>query len=153
MPEPRERPRPRQPFELTWLMANTYRALTSELHARLADEGFPNLRVTAGFAFQRMAAGGATSGQLATFLGVSKQAAGQLVDELEAQGLARRTPGPDGRTKTVVLTERGWDCTRTATRISIEIERRWADLVGDERLDELVADLRAVEASQTGGPA
>jgi DNA-binding MarR family transcriptional regulator len=151
MPEPRQphrSSRSRQPFELTWLMANSFRALTNELHARLVDEGFPSLRTTSGFAFQRMAAGGATSGQLATFLGVSKQAAGQLVDELEAHGLARRTPGPDGRTKTVVLTERGWACTRAATRISIEIEQRWANLVGDDRLDALVADLRAISGEQ-----
>jgi DNA-binding MarR family transcriptional regulator len=140
---------PRQPFELTWLLSNTFRALTNELNARLAEEGFPNLRSASGFAFQRMAAGGASSSQLAGFLGVSKQAAGQLVDELEAQGLARRTPGPDGRTKTVVLTERGWECTRAATRIGIEIEQRWAAALGTDRLDGLVADLRAI----AGGPA
>jgi DNA-binding MarR family transcriptional regulator len=137
-------PAARQPFELTWLLANTFRTLTNELNARMADLGYPNLRTTAGFAFQRMAAGGATNGELAAFLGVTKQAASQLVDELEEQGLAQRTPGPDGRTKTVVLTERGWQCTEAAARISIEIEQRWAATVGADRLDTLVSDLRAI---------
>lgn len=139
-------PRPHQPFELTWLLSNIFRHVAQELQLRLAEEGFPELRPTAGFAFQLMAGGGATSGELATFLGVTKQAASQLVDELERHGLARRTPGPDGRTKTVVLTERGYECTRAATRIGTEIERRWAARLGTERLDTLVADLHAVAA-------
>ena len=137
-------PRSRQPFELTWLLSNAFRSLTSELHTRLMDEGFPELRPTIGFAFQRLAGGGATSGELAAFLGVTKQAASQLVDELERHGLARRTPGPDGRTKTVVMTDRGYECTRAATRISIEIEQRWAARLGSERLDTMVTDLRAI---------
>jgi len=137
-------PRARQPFELTWLLSNTFRSVTQELQVRLAEEGFPEVRPTAGFAFQRMAGGAATSGELAVFLGVTKQAASQLVDELERHGLARRTPGPDGRTKTVVMTERGYECTRAATRIGIEIEQRWAARLGSERLDALVADLRTV---------
>jgi DNA-binding MarR family transcriptional regulator len=139
-------PSPRRPFELTWLLAGTFRAITQELSVRLAAEGFTDLPASAGLAFARMAGGGATSGELATYLGISKQAAGQLVDQLEARGLARRTPGPDGRTKTVRLTERGYDCTRAATRISAEIEARWAAQVGADRLDTLVADLRAIGA-------
>jgi DNA-binding MarR family transcriptional regulator len=134
----------RQPFELTWLLSGVFRNLTRELNDRLAEEGFGAVRTSMGFAFQRLAGGGATSGELAAHLGITKQAAGQLVDEMERHGLARRTPGPDGRTKTVVMTERGYECTRAATRISIEIEQRWARRVGAERLDALVADLRAL---------
>ncbi len=137
-------PRARQPFELTWLLSHTFRAITLELNQRLAEEGFTDLPASAGFAFARLAGGGASSGELATYLGVSKQAAGQLVDQLEARGLARRTPGPNARTKTVRLTERGYECTRAATRIGTEIEARWAARVGAARLDTLVADLRAI---------
>jgi DNA-binding MarR family transcriptional regulator len=136
--------RTRHPFELTWLLSNTFRVITQELNIRLAEAGFVDLPSSAGFAFARLAGGGATSGELATFLGVSKQAAGQLVDQLESRGLARRTPGPSGRTKTVKLTERGYECTRVATRIGIEIEARWAAMVGPDRLDALVTDLRAI---------
>ena len=141
--------RPRRPFELTWLLAQTFREINRELIVRLAEEGFADLPSSAGFAFARLAGGGATSGELATYLGVSKQAAGQLVDQLEARGLARRTPGPDARTKTVKLTERGYECTRAATRISTEIEARWAATVGAERLDTLTADLRAIAGDDT----
>ena len=139
----------RQPFELTWLLAGTFRLLTQELNARLAQEGFPGLSASAGFAFARLAGSGATSGELATYLGISKQAAGQLVDQLEARGLARRTPGPNGRTKTVVLTERGYECTRAATRIGIEIEDRWTALLGADHLDALVTDLRTIAEQPT----
>ena len=142
-------PHSRQPFELTWLLSGTFRLVTLELNARLAELGFVDLPASAGFAFARLAGGGASSGELATFLGVTKQAAGQLVDQLEKRGLARRTPGPDGRTKTVKLTERGYECTRAATRIGIEIEARWAAVVGADRLDALVADLRAIGGGLT----
>jgi DNA-binding MarR family transcriptional regulator len=136
-------PRPRPPFELAWLLSNTFRHITQEVQTRLVEEGFPELRPTVGFAFQQLAGGGATGGELAAFLGVSKQAASQMVDELERHGLARRTPGSDGRTKTVVLTERGRECTRAAARIGTEIEQRWAARLGADRLDALVADLSA----------
>jgi DNA-binding MarR family transcriptional regulator len=143
---------PRQPFELTWLLSNTFRSLTQELQARLAEEGFPEIRPTVGFAFQRLAGGGATSSELAAFLGVTKQAAGQLVDELERHGMARRTPGPDGRTKTVMMTERGYQCTRAATRIATEIEQRWAARLSADRLDALVEDLRLMATTDLRRP-
>jgi DNA-binding MarR family transcriptional regulator len=138
----------RRPFELIWHLAQISRAITQELNTRLADEGFADLPASAGLAFSRLAGGGASSGELAAFLGISKQAAGQLVDQLEKKGLVRRTPGPDGRTKTVKMTERGYQCTRAATRISTEIEARWAARVGAERLDSLVADLRAIREDE-----
>jgi len=46
--------------------------------------------------------------ELARRLGVTKQAAGQLVDELEAMGMLERTPDPaDARAKLVCFSPRG----------------------------------------------
>ena len=55
-----------------------------------------------------MGAGGVPLGQLVKELGVSKQAAGQLVDMLVLRGYIDRTVDADDRRKlTVTLTERG----------------------------------------------
>ncbi|BFO20230.1 hypothetical protein SHKM778_66180 [Streptomyces sp. KM77-8] len=51
-----------------------------------------------GFAFTRLAPGGATVTDLAVHLGVTKQAASQLVDDLVRKGTpsGTRTPGTRG---------------------------------------------------------
>ena len=74
-------------------------ALTAAIHDGVLARGFDDLRPAHGFAFARMAAGGATVTELAAHLGVTRQAAGQLVDELEAKGYAEvtgLTKGEDG---------------------------------------------------------
>lgn len=44
---------------------------------------------------------------LGDVLGLSQPAAVRLVDRLEARELVRRDPGPDGRTRSLILTEQG----------------------------------------------
>lgn len=56
--------------------------------------------------FQLLARTPVTSSELAERLGVTKQAAGQLVDDLERRGYVRRDPHPaGGRRKLLVLTD------------------------------------------------
>ncbi|MCZ9337309.1 MarR family transcriptional regulator, partial [Streptomyces sp. TRM76130] len=55
--------------------------LTRRIDDGVAARGF-EARPAYGFAFTRLAPDGATVTDLATHLGVTKQAAGQLVDEL-----------------------------------------------------------------------
>ncbi|MFY1692146.1 MarR family transcriptional regulator [Plantactinospora sp. WMMB782] len=47
-----------------------------------------------GLVFQALRGGGATGTELADRLGVTKQAAGQIVDDLERRGYLRREPHP-----------------------------------------------------------
>jgi len=66
-------------------------------------------------------AGGVPLGQLVRELGVSKQAAGQLVDMLVLRGYIDRTVNANDRRKlTVTLTERG----RTAAAIQKEVVKK-----------------------------
>jgi DNA-binding MarR family transcriptional regulator len=63
---------------------------------------------------------------------VTKQAASQLVDELVRKGYAERRPHPaDARARLVVLTERGWACTRAAEEAAAEAVRGWTDVIGE----------------------
>ncbi|MEU1540961.1 MarR family transcriptional regulator [Actinacidiphila glaucinigra] len=125
-------------------------ALTAAIHDGVLARGFDDLRPAHGFAFARMAAGGATVTELAAHLGVTRQAAGQLVDELEAKGYAERHPHPDdARARLVVLTDRGRACTRAAEQAAAEAVRPWAGVLGEDRLRALTADLGRLAP---GGP-
>ncbi|MFE5398216.1 MarR family winged helix-turn-helix transcriptional regulator [Streptomyces sp. NPDC056568] len=106
--------------------------LTQRIHEGVVARGFEGLRPAHGFAFARLAPDGATVTDLAAHLGMTKQAASQLVEELVRKGFAERRPHPvDARARLIVLTERGWDCTRAAEEAAAEAVRAWADVIGE----------------------
>ncbi|MFI6867702.1 MarR family winged helix-turn-helix transcriptional regulator [Nocardia sp. NPDC050406] len=101
------------------------------IHAGVVAAGFTDVRPTHGFAFVRMAPDGATVGEIAEHLEVTKQAASQLVEELVRKGYAERNPHPhDSRARLITLTERGWACTRAADAAMVEFTRRWEAVLG-----------------------
>ena len=105
--------------------------LTQRINDGVVARGF-EARPAWGFAFTRLAPDGATVTELAGHLGVTKQAASQLVDEIVRKGYAERRPHPvDARARLVVLTERGWACTRAAEEAAAEAVRSWADVLGE----------------------
>ncbi|MFI8071037.1 MarR family winged helix-turn-helix transcriptional regulator [Streptomyces sp. NPDC086033] len=105
--------------------------LTQRINDGVVARGF-EARPAWGFAFTRLAPDGATVTELAGHLGVTKQAASQLVDEIVRKGYAERRPHPvDARARLVVLTERGWACTRAAEEAAAEAVRSWIDVLGE----------------------
>jgi DNA-binding MarR family transcriptional regulator len=105
--------------------------LTQRINEGVVARGF-EARPAWGFAFARLAPDGATVTELAGHLGVTKQAASQLVDEIVRKGYAERRPHPgDARARLVVLTERGWACTRAAEEAAAEAVRSWTDVLGE----------------------
>jgi DNA-binding MarR family transcriptional regulator len=66
-----------------------------------------------------------------------------MIDSLEERGYVARKPHPtDKRRKLVVLTQKGWDCIQAVETIFATIEKRWPEVLGDEHMDILRADLR-----------
>jgi DNA-binding MarR family transcriptional regulator len=127
---------------LSALILAAANALVDGIQAGVAARGFTDVRPAHGFAFARLAPAGATVSELAAHLNVTRQAAAQLVDELEGKGYVRRQRHPDdGRAQLVVLTERGWACTRAADAAASETVEAWASVVGEERLSELLDSL------------
>lgn len=109
--------------------------LTRRIHDGVVARGFEGLRPAHGFAFARLAPDGATVTDLAVHLGVTKQAASQLVDELVRKGYAARRPHPeDARARLVVLTESGWSCARAAEEAAAEAVRGWDAALTEEEL-------------------
>jgi DNA-binding MarR family transcriptional regulator len=130
---------------LAVLIMSAAAALVDGIHADVTASGFDDLRPTHGFAFVRISYGDATVGDVAEHLGVTKQAASQLVDELVHKGYVTRRPHPgDARAKLLALTERGWACTRAADRATEAAMERWSAVLGPRRLAALRADLARV---------
>jgi len=82
-----------------------------------------------------MGAGGVPLGQLVKELGVSKQAAGQLVDALVLRGYLDRTVDSEDRRKlTVTLTERGRAVAAIQGEVIGKIDVELAARVGKENI-------------------
>ncbi|MGY6020746.1 MarR family winged helix-turn-helix transcriptional regulator [Streptomyces spinosirectus] len=112
--------------------------LTQRINEGVLARGFEGVRPAHGFAFARLAPDGATVTELAAHLGVTKQAASQLVDEIVRKGFAERRPHPDdARARLVVLTERGWACTRAAEEAAAEVVQAWGRLLGEGQVRAL----------------
>ncbi|MFJ3174607.1 MarR family winged helix-turn-helix transcriptional regulator [Streptomyces roseus] len=110
-------------LELGFLLGLGFQLLIGEFTRRLDAAGYGDLRPAHGMAFQVLKGGGATGTELGERLGVTKQAAGQLVDELEKRGYVRREPHPGGgRRKLVVLTAAAEEHLAVAGRILHELE-------------------------------
>ena len=91
--------------------------------------------------------GGSRLTELADSAGLSKQAVGEVVDDLEQLGDVARAQDPqDGRAKVIRLTEQGADAQRTALEIFADIERDFAERYGAERvamMRELLEEIAA----------
>ncbi|GAA5201648.1 MarR family winged helix-turn-helix transcriptional regulator [Rugosimonospora acidiphila] len=117
--------------ELTFLLGMAFQLVLGEFVRRVSAAGYADLRPLHGMVFQALRGPGATSTELAERLGVTKQAAGQLVDDLERRGYVRREPHPaGGRRRLVVLTDNAHRHLAVAGRILHELEAELA-----QRLD------------------
>ncbi|WP_330328523.1 MarR family transcriptional regulator [Streptomyces sp. NBC_00536] len=119
--------------------------LVQEIHTRVIHQGFEDLRPAHGFAFARISHGDATTADLAEHLGVTKQAAAQLVEELVRKGYVERHPHPrDARARLLGLTGTGWAATRAADGAARAAVAPWRETLGEARFGALVADLTRI---------
>ena len=129
-------------------------AMAQAIQAGVEARGFADVRPAHGFTFVLLSRGPATTVAIAAHLGVTKQAAGQLVAELESKGYVRRRDNPDdGRSRLVELTARGRACTRAADAAAVEAVREWEQRLGARRVRQLATALAAVGATGPLRPA
>jgi DNA-binding MarR family transcriptional regulator len=131
---------------LIGLLAEVKDAISDELYARLHEMGHGGIRPAHGCVFGFIDRGGGVRlTALADRSGLTKQAVGEAVADLERLGYVERVPDPsDGRAKIIRLTERGGQVAAAAEEIFADIERRFAAEVGDERLVEFRDTLRRI---------
>jgi len=119
----------------------------AQFHARMKESGHTSIRQGHGCVFRFIHEGGSRLTELAESSGLSKQAVGEVVDDLEKLGYVERAQDPqDGRAKVIRLTERGADAQRTALEIFADIERDFAERYGAERvatMRELLEEIAA----------
>jgi DNA-binding MarR family transcriptional regulator len=132
-----------------WSVATDVLLLAAQLveavQEGVARRGFTDIRPAHGFAFARISAGDATTADLAGYLGVTKQAAAQLVHQLEERGYVTRQAHPaDGRAALLTLTSSGVACTRAAEEAAGEAVEGWRTTLGAPQFRQLQRALRAV---------
>ncbi|ASR34422.1 hypothetical protein BAY61_04810 [Prauserella marina] len=134
------------------LLATSFRAVMDRVHEQLAAAGF-DVRPAHGFVFQYLSFHTtATAVDIGEHLGITKQAAVQLIDELTKRGYVERRPHPtDRRARAISLTARGRECVDRVVAAWTEIEQRWATLIGPDRLDRLHDDLTTLTDATSGG--
>lgn len=88
--------------------------------------------------------------ELARRLGVSKQAVGQLIDELEAMGMVERRPDPeDGRARRVHFSARGREALLHGLGVLRGLEAELAAQIGPAQMQALHGALVALNAALT----
>jgi DNA-binding MarR family transcriptional regulator len=117
----------------------------SAIRRALADVGCPDVPRNGIYVLGGIARSGSPLSEIIRGLGVSKQAAGQLVDTLVVRGYLERAPDPEDRRRlTVTLTERG-QLAAAASRSAVErVDGELVARVGPEHLRRTRATLAAL---------
>ncbi|WP_205327434.1 MarR family winged helix-turn-helix transcriptional regulator [Glycomyces sp. YM15] len=132
-------------YELPLQLFAAFRAIIDAAHDDLARHGYPDVKPMHGFVFQAIGTQGTTAVELGARLGVSKQAAGKTIANLEKLGYVERAADPnDARRKLVRLTAHGLDMLAVSARSFDAIQAQWAETIGPERLAALQNDLRTL---------
>jgi DNA-binding MarR family transcriptional regulator len=128
------------------------RGITDRTRRELTEGGFSDLRPVHNVVFALLHRGGRRITDMASDVGVTKQAVTLLVDHLEGGGYVARVADPsDRRAKLVVLTDRGRAAAAASEAIVDAIDRGFAARLGAARLGELKASLWELVVSLDGG--
>lgn len=89
---------------------------------------------------------------LAERIGISKQAVGQLIADLEAEGVVERVPDPsDRRARLVCFTQKGQQDILRGLAVLAQLEADLAKQLSAQQVDRLKGDLRDVLAVLESG--
>ncbi|MEB8340657.1 MarR family winged helix-turn-helix transcriptional regulator [Streptomyces endophyticus] len=142
---------PLERTELTFLLGMAFQLVLTEFVSRVDAAGYSDLRPVHGLVFQVLRGSGATSSELAERLGVTKQAAGQIIDDLEKRGYVERQPHPaGGRRKLVVLTDKAMKHLAVAGGILHELEAQLAGRLREAGRELPRAELAAIVRTLAG---
>jgi DNA-binding MarR family transcriptional regulator len=115
-----------------------YRELIDELHERLRERGWSDVRPAFGFVLLAARGDYTTTSELAELMGTTKQAASKLAANMVAAGyLVQATGESDGRQRPLRLTRRGHRLLAAVESIYDELEHRWSDRIGVNELERV----------------
>lgn len=128
------------------LLIQMTRLFRRDMFASLSKEpALTGIRPSHLHVFANMVGGGRRLTELADAASMSLPSMQELVDDLERRGIVDRQPDPrDGRAKLIVLTEKGLDALAPAGSIIEQLEREYADRIGDERFEDMCLALNTL---------
>ena len=133
------------------LLAGAQRVLAAATLRHLADAGFPDLRAGDAVGLAVLAWRRLTASELATLLGISKQAVSQGAERLERGGYITRQQDPDDRRRAVLtLTPKGRSAARAVGAARRAVDEELIQRFGEQRLEVLRETLRAVITAVDG---
>ena len=122
-----------------------YDALETNLHTRLAEEGYAEITPSHGLVFQYLEEDGSRITELASQAGITKQSMSALVYQLEEYGyLKRKKDQDDARAVLFVLTTKGASLKQRGQQINFQFEKKWEQELGTasyQKLREMIEQL------------
>ena len=141
--------KPAARIPLTGLLDVALEAMLAEFRAELERTEFSDIRPTHGCVFRFVKGDGMRLTRLAELASMTKQSVGEIVDDLVERGYAERVPDPaDRRAKLICLTERGREAQTRGFGLFAEVEERWIERYGPDRIAQLRETLEEIAASE-----
>lgn len=138
--------------DLGILLALGYQEFVRRLHRDLATRGYDDLGRSDGYVFRALAEDPLTTSALAGRLGISKQGAAQIVEDMTRRGYLAATPDPgDARARLLLLSDRGRGALAAARDFHRRYERDLADRHGQATVAALRDMLTELAATSTDG--
>ena len=120
------------------LLRTPWEAVQSHMLRRLHENGCADFDAAYLPVFGYPGPQGARPSELATRLGMSKQALNYLLGGLERAGYLERQPHPDdSRSRRIALTPRGLSAVEVIRDAVAELETSWTELLGPKRFAQL----------------
>jgi DNA-binding MarR family transcriptional regulator len=120
------------------LLLRAHRALSERALGKLRQRGHTRLTPAHTTLLPHLDIDGTQATVLAARAGITKQAAGRLIADLEREGYVQRLADPrDQRANLVVFTDAGRRFLVDAYHVKLEIEQEYTALLGEERMREL----------------
>ncbi|CRK58789.1 Transcriptional regulator, MarR family [Alloactinosynnema sp. L-07] len=136
-----------QPIDLGILLALGWQEFVRELRAALDEQGFTDQGRSDGYVLRALSAAPMTVSDLAVRLEITKQGAGQIVDDMEARGYVERRPDPsDKRARLLHLSAHG----QAALAAAREFHRRYEKRLVREHGAAAVRGLRDLLTAMAG---
>lgn len=134
---------------LTGLLSLAFDSMIADFRQEIEDSEFDDMRPTHACVFRYVRGSGLRLTDIAELANMTKQSVGEVVDDLVDLGYAERVPDPaDGRAKLIRLTGRGEEAQEFGFRILAEIEDRWAERYGADRIADLREILEEIVATE-----
>ena len=141
--------KPTARIPLTGLLDVALESLLAEFRVELERSEFADIRPTHGCVFRFVKGEGMRLTRLAELASITKQSAGEIVDDLVERGYAKRVPDPaDRRAKLICLTERGEEAQARGFGLFAEVEERWIERYGRDTIAQLRETLEEIAATE-----